>query len=126
MHAPVDWDGASDLIVLVDCYLDTANTSKNFQLRSEWENITVGTDLVPDTDNDVDVETATGAASQYQSFRVSFTIDYDKDSPALVERGDCMCLRLTRIAATADEIAGEVVVCKAILKYKVNSFGSTS
>jgi len=122
---PYRWDGASDLIVYVGGWLDTANDAKNFNLQVSWENWTAG-DIVPTTTNDVPVETATGTAAQYKSFKVAFTIDYDVDSPALIESGDALGFRLRRLAASIDEIAGEFVVEGIALVYKIGSFGGAS
>lgn len=124
---PEDWDGVSDLTVMFHAYLDTADTDKKFQLRLQWENYTSGTDVVPATDNDVDVETnVTGVVAQYQSFDIDFTIDYDIDGGGNeIVAGDCLGLLLRRIAASADEIAGEVVVTEAHLKYIADKLGET-
>ena len=67
--------------------------------------------VVPDTDNDIAVETPTGTAVQYKSFHVAFTLDFDIDGVAnKVLSSDEVHIRLRRIAATANEISGEVVV----------------
>jgi len=106
---PNRYNEASDIRVHVDCYLDTANTDKNFQLQLEWEHFTIG-DLVPNTINTLTVETPTGTAAQYKSFQVLFTLDYDIDGADVVSIDDKLNFRLCRIAASSDEIAGEVVV----------------
>ena len=132
VHIMHDWDEASDLIALIHVYLDTANNAKNFKLQASWENITTGNnitgtpngDLVPATSNDVEVQVATGNASQYQTYEVPFTIDYDIDGGGNeLVRGDCIGLRLRRIAALANEIAGEVVVYMNMIRYQVNNLG---
>ena len=126
VHVMHDWDGVTDLIILIHVYLDTANNTKNFKLRTAWENITTGTnivgtpdgDLAPATSNDVDVQVATGNASQFQTYEVPFTIAY-----AGIAAGDCVGIRRRRIAATGNEIAGEVVVYMSMLRYQVNKWG---
>ncbi len=125
VHIPHDWDEASDFVIKLYCYIDTANDTKNFKLRMQWENVTPGTDTYPATDNDVDVQTATGgSAVQYQSYELDFPIDYDIDTPAVIARGDILGLLLRRIAASANEIAGEVVITDIKLRYKRNLLGS--
>ena len=108
---PYRWDGASDLTAHVYCWLAIAEDTKNFKLQLAWENCTPGTDTVPATVNLVEVETATGAsATQYQSYEVDFAIDYDIDTPAVIAAGDCLGLRLRRIAASANDCSGEIVI----------------
>ncbi len=124
VHIPHDWDETTDFIVKVYGYIDTANDAKNFQLRLQWENVTPGTDVYPATDNDVDVETATGSsASQYQSYEINFTIDYNIDDPANIARGDILGFLLQRIAADSNEITGEFVITDFKMQYKRNRLG---
>ena len=124
VHIPHSWDGATDFVVKVYGYIDTANDTKNFQLRLQWENVTPGTDVYPATDNDVDIETATGgSASQYQSYEINFTIDYNIDDPANIARGDVLGLLLQRIAANSNEITGEFVVTDVKMQYKRSLLG---
>lgn len=106
---PNRYDEASDIRVHIHCYLDTANTDKNFQLQLEWEHWTIG-DLVPNTINPLTVETPTGTAAQFKSFQVDFMIDYDIDGANIILGDDMLNFRLYRIAASSDEIAGEVVI----------------
>jgi len=122
---PRTWIGTSNLAVYVGGWLDTANTDKNFNLQVSWEHWTYG-DTVPATTHDVPVETATGTAAQYKSFKIAFTIDYDVDTPDDLLTGDAIAIRIRRLAASADEIAGEFVVEGAVLVYQVGSFGNTS
>jgi len=122
---PMRWDGASDFTVYVGGWLDTANTDKKFKLQVSWEHWTAG-DVLPVTTHDVEVETDTGTAAQYKSFKIPFTLDYDVNSPDSVEVGDAIAIRIRRIAASSDEISGEFVVEGATLIYKINQFGGTS
>lgn len=108
---PGRYDEASDVSVHMYCWLAGAEDSKNFKLQLSWEHYTPGTDVVPATSNDVEVQTATGAgAAQFQSYEVAFTIDYDIDTPDDLIRDDIIGLRLRRIAADADECANEIVI----------------
>lgn len=120
---PRRWDGVSNPTVVARVYLDTANTSKNFQLRLAWEHNKVG-EVVAATSNDVDTPVETGTASQYKAFDVSFEIDYDIDGAGNeVVPGDQLALRLYRIAAPSNEIAGEVVVMSAYIDYWRGFYG---
>ena len=118
---PMDWDGASDMTLYVGGWIDTANTSKNFKLQASFEHWTAG-DTVPTTTVDVEVETDTGTAAQYKSFKIAFT--YDADGQGVVA-GDAVGFRLRRIAAASDEITGEFVVEGAVLQYKTNKLGGS-
>lgn len=115
-----NWDEGSDMYLYVGGWLDTANTGKKFQLRASYNSWSSG-DVVPATSTDVDVETSTGAASQYQAFKIRFTI------PAgAMARGDALGIRLSRIAASSDEITGEFVVEGMVLVYRCDSLGSST
>lgn len=118
------YNGSSDVTVHIHVYLDTANTSKNFNLEVAWEHYTVGTDTVPATSNSVTTETATGTASQYQSFEVEFTIDYDIDTPDNLTSEDEIALRIRRLAASGNEIAGEIVITQIGCVFQKDKLGT--
>ena len=123
MHVPDRWDNASDILVHVHCYLDTANTNRNFNLQVSWENFTDG-DVIPATSHDLTVETATGTAVQYQSYHISYTVDYDIVPADAVASSDELHLRLRRLAASANETAGEVVITHVGLVFLRDKLGS--
>ena len=118
-----DWEGASDLTVYIGGWLTDANNAKRFNLQVSWESWTSGDD-VPATTHDVEVETLTGDWNAKHSFKIGFTLDFDVDTPDVLVRGDALAIRIRRLAASADEIAGEVVVEGAILYYQRGSFGT--
>lgn len=124
MCVPDRWDGETDILVHVDCYIDTANVNKKFNLQLDWEHFTPVTDIVPATSNTVTDEIDTGAGAQYQSYRAEFTIDYDIDVGDAIVADDNIALRLIRIAATADEIAGEIVIEHVGVIFQRNKVGS--
>ena len=108
---PRVWDGVSNPNFALGAYLDTANTGKNFKLQMSWEHYNPDGDVVSTTSNDVEVETATGTAAQYKSFQVEFPIDYDVDGAGNeLKPYERLCMRLRRIAASENEITGEIVV----------------
>jgi len=116
---PGNWDGTTDFILYVGGWIDTANDDKNFQLRASFENWGDG-NVIPAGSTDVDVETNTGAlGGQYKAFKIAFTLDHTG-----ILEGDALGIRLSRIAATADEIAGEFVVEGMVLIYRANSLGN--
>lgn len=110
-HVPGHYDEASNIMLHIHGWLDTANTDKNFNFLLEWEHISFTADVVPNTDNNVFTETNTGTASQYQTFNLMFPIDYDIDGTDVITDDDCLYFRLRRAAASVDEIAGEFVIC---------------
>ena len=122
------WDAASDPILCIGGYLDTANNAKKFKLQASWASETYGTDIIgTSVAEDVVVETTTGNWAQYQSFIVNFTLNYDVlGAGSEMAVGDCLHIRLRRLAASADEIAGEVVVVGAVVKWRLNKFYSSS
>ena len=110
---PADWDGVGNIDFKIGCWLDTANTDKKFQLRLSIACVDNG-DIVGDTSADYDAETETGTASQYQFFLVTDTFNAVS---AGCSAGDALGIRLRRIAATATEATGEVVVKGIGLSY---------
>ncbi len=121
---PRRWDGASDITVGCIAAIDTTNDNKNFRLELAWENITAG-DVVPTTSNAASTDIATGAsAAQYQTYDVQFTIDYDIDGEGYeIEPNDVLAMRLRRVAATSDEILGEVLVFGFYVQYNRDKIG---
>ncbi|MBA7468134.1 hypothetical protein ES707_03375 [subsurface metagenome] len=107
---PNRYDGASDLFFHLYCWLALPEDAKNFKLELAWEHYTPVIDAVPNTETLVPMQTATGAdAAQYQSYGVTFTIDYDVHvSPITAD--DILALRVRRLAADAAECAGEIVI----------------
>jgi len=122
---PKIWDAASDITVYIGGWLNTANTDKKFNLQVSWQHWTPG-DVVPTTTTDVPVETETGTADQYKSFKIAFTLDYDVNTPNNLAVGDALGIRIRRLDASENEIAGEFVVEGADLVYKINAFGGTT
>jgi len=121
---PPQYSGDADIICVVCGYISLAEDTKKFQLRIAWEHVTAGVDVFPATSNDVDVETDTGAAApQFMSYRIEFTIDYDIDTPDNIAYGDGIQVRLRRIAATGNEIAGDFVVQAVLFKFPTDKLG---
>ena len=116
---PYDWDGTSNPTFYIGGWLDTANTSKNFKLQVSVEHWSSG-DTVPTTSEDIEVETATGTAAQYTSFKIPFV--YDAVSSGIA-RGDAIGIRVRRIDADTNEIAGEFVVEGAAVEFTSNRLG---
>ena len=121
-HVPYRWDGVSDILVHIHCYLDTGNTDKRFNLQLSWESFTDG-DVIPNTSNDLTVETQTGTAPQYQSFHIAYTLDYDIDAGDVLASSDELHLRVRRLAASTDEIAGEVVITHVGVVFRRDKLG---
>ena len=116
---PDNWDG-STMYLYVGGWLDTANDGKNFQLRVSHDHWTHG-DVVPNAVTNVDVETATGTAAQYTTFKIQFAI-----APGDIAVGDALGIKLVRIDASANEIAGEFVVEGMVLVYRMDSLGGVT
>lgn len=120
---PNRYDEESDVIVHIDCWLSQAEDSKNFKLQLSWEHYTPS-EVIPATSTNVEVQTATGAsAAQFQGYQVDFTIDYDVHTPNSLMHDDIMGLRLRRIAATANECAGEIVIAHIGVGFRRDKLG---
>ena len=121
---PDRWDGESDIKAHIVCCLAQAEDTKNFKLELCWEHFTPGVDVIPATCNSVTVQTATGvAAAQYQTYMVDFTIDYDIDVGDLIIPDDQLGIRVRRVAATANEIGGEIIVQHLGVIFQRNKVG---
>lgn len=120
---PGRYDGISDPVAHVDCWLAEAEDTKNFKLQLAWEHYTSG-DVVPATTHDVEVETATGAgAAQYKAYRVPFIIDYDIHVLDNLAGEDILGLRLRRIDASENECAGEIVIAHVGVSFRRDKMG---
>ena len=97
----------------------------NFQLS--WEHQKIG-EVIPVTTNDVEVETtvATDRNAQYDLYKVEFTINYDIDGiGSEIAAEDLLTFRLRRIAASANEVANEIIVAGLNIAFPVNKiFGA--
>jgi len=109
---PDDWSEDTDFDIFIGGWLDTANTGKKFQIRVEYSHWTAG-DTVPNTSSNIDIESETGTAAQYKSFKLQHTVPYSG-----IIAGDVLGFRIYRIAATSDEIAGEFVLQGTMLRYQ--------
>lgn len=120
---PRRWDEASNITFGCMAMLDTANTDKKFKLAIEWQQVTAGDVVGTATVTASHEISVTGAASQYMTYDVSMTIDYDYNTPDVIEANDVLAIRLRRVAASADEITGEVVVYGFYIQYDRDKIG---
>ena len=107
---PQIWNATSDFEIHLDVALDTANTDKNFNMQIEWQYYSSGQDILPATFTTDNVQSATGEASQYQSYEVEFEIPYNANVTDPIAPEDGFGFRVRRIAAGSDEISGEIIV----------------
>ena len=115
---PRTWDGTTDPYIVVTGYIDTANTDKKFKLQVSWTYYNPNTDVAPDTSTDVEIEVDTGTAVQYQAFVLKFTVNYDVNGAGNeMLFHNRMAIRVRRIAASVDEIAGEFVVAPPFVRF---------
>jgi hypothetical protein len=121
---PRRWDQASDITFSTICALDTANASKKFKLRLDWESYGAG-DVLPVTTHTVTTETSIVTASQYTVYKVDFTIDYDIDTPNVIVAGDTLVGKLFRVAASSLEITGEVIILDWWINYWRGFYGGS-
>lgn len=124
IHAPNRWDESSDVYIHVHCYLDTANTDKNFNLELSWAHITDGDVVSDNVSENLTAETATGVAAQYTQYHVDFILDYDVDLADPLIISDELHMRLRRIDATANETAGEIVITHIGVVFRRDKLGA--
>lgn len=72
------------------------------------------------------VETTTATWGQYHTFTAAITLNYDVVAANALAVGDFLQLRVYRIAASGDEIAGEVVVTGVAIRWKMDKLYSSS
>lgn len=117
------WDGASDFIIGCMAIIDTANTNKKFRLQLSWEHYAVDA-IVPNTSNDVNFDKTTGTDSQYQSYPVTWTVDWNIDGAGNeVKVSELLSGRIRRIAADDNEITGEVMLHGFYVQMARNKIG---
>jgi len=106
--------------VHIHCWLTNAQAgpTEAFRLYVEYANFTAGVDVVPLAGEDVIVETLTGVAVAFQSYKVDFPLDMTG-----VDWDDNIGIRLQRIASS-DEIAGEVVIKHIGVMFKCDKLGN--
>ncbi|MFH1485896.1 MAG: hypothetical protein ABIH46_07490 [Chloroflexota bacterium] len=124
---PNRYDGASDIMVHVTCWLAGAEVNKFFNLEVSWEHYTPTEstpEVVPATTTDVPVETATGNVAAFASYRVEFTLDYDVHTPNNVVVDDILGIRLRRIAAAGAEAIGEIVINHVGVVFRRDKLGT--
>ena len=117
---PDDWDGGN-ITGYVGGWLPSANNAKKFNLQFSWECWSPdGNEVVPTAVQDVPVETTTGNWDAYTSFKIPFAISI---SASGCSSGDIFALRIRRLAASEDEITGEIVVEGASIQYTIDKLG---
>jgi len=104
------------------CWITDAQLADTdaFRTELEYENITVGTDIVPVTGDAVIIEVLTGVAVANQSYSVHFPLDMTG-----VETDDNIGIVIDRIASS-DEIAGEVVIQHIGVMFKCDKLGEAT
>lgn len=116
------WDGASDITIsLLVCLASAETAGEDFAFQLSWESVPIGTALTNSTTN-VTVQTELVDASQYATYRLDFTIDWDVNVHDIAASDHFAC-RIRRVAATGggvDEVDGEVIVLDCIITYTVN------
>lgn len=101
---PVWWDGGSDFIVHVFCYIEVANPSRQFALEVGWA-VYEPTGIVPSGYVQSIVEKETGDGAWRQSYELRMALPGNE-----VSVGDHMNLRIRRVETGTDDIEGDIVV----------------
>jgi len=121
-NTPGRWDGASDVTFHVLVALSEAeDVDDDFRLQLSWEHADIG-EPIENTTHDVEVETnlVAGRVAAYDTYQVDFTLDYDVDTPDILQSHDLIAMRLRRIAAVGTEINGEVIVLDYHIEFIVD------
>lgn len=122
MCVPNRWDGASDIYGHIYCWLSQIEDANNFKLQLTWEHYTPGTDVVPDAETNVEIQTTTAAAAPaFQSYKIEFQFTYGD-----LVADDIIGLRLRRIAADAPDCDGEIVINHYGVIFRRDKLGVTT
>lgn len=125
-RVPYRWDEASDIRVKIRIVLAGGeDIGDKFKFQLSWEHAPCAV-ILPDTANDVEVETTilTGRNNAYDKYCVTFILDYDIDGVGNeIKAPELLGMRLRRIAASALEVSNEIIVLDWIVEYQRDKFG---
>lgn len=119
-NVPGRWDGASDISFHVLVALELAETAdETFKFQFSWNQVGT-TDIVPIVSHDVTDEITVIDGTQYATYMLEFTIDYDADAGDVIVSHDDLSARLRRVASGGDEVDGEIIVLDWHTHYTVD------
>ena len=119
-NVPGRWDGASDITFHVLVALALAESAdETFKFQLSWNQVGE-TDVVPATTHDVTDEIIVVDGTQYATYMLEFTIDYNVDAGDAIVIHDDLAARLRRVASTGDEVDGEIIVLDWHTHYQVD------
>lgn len=123
LHFPGRWDGASNITYYLLVCISAAETlGDDFRIQVSWNHVDGSTGVIDATavqDLTADGDCAADHNAQYSIFTLSFSIDWDIDTPDIIV-GDTLAGRVRRIASGGVEIAGEVIVLDHWLTFTVD------
>jgi len=123
-EVPGRWDGVSNIILHVTVALaGTEDIGDGFNLQFSWEHDGSAGNVVPDTSNDVPIETTvlTARNAAYDVYEIEFDIDYDIDGEGNeITAGELLGGRLRRLASTGTEIDNAIIVLSFDVHYQVD------
>ena len=119
-NVPGRWDGASDITFHVTVALALAeDIGDKFQFQLSWNQVGAP-DIIPVTTHDIPVEITVVDNTQYATYDLEFTIDYNVDVGDPIVAHDDLSARLRRIAASSLECTGEIIVIDWHTHYTVD------
>lgn len=119
-NVPGRWDGASNIMFHTLVALAAAETTdETFKFQLSWNQVGE-TDVVSATTHDVTHEITVVDGTQYATYMLEFTIDYNIDAGDAIVAHDDLCARLRRIASAGDEVDGEIIVLDWYTHYVVD------
>ena len=119
-NVPGRWDGASDITFHVLVALALAETpGETFKFQLSW-NQAGETDVVPVAVHDTTDEITVVDGTQFATYLLEFTINYDEDVGDPIISHDVLAARLRRVASSGDEVDGEIIVLDWHTAYQVD------
>ena len=128
-RVPVRWDGESDIHVhMIVALSDAEDVGDNFRFQLSWQHCGchLPNPTVRATTFDVEMEQAVlvGRSAQYSVYLMHFLIDYDiEGAGSEIHSQELLAFRIRRIAATAPQVANEILVFDTVTVYRRDKLG---
>lgn len=123
---PREWDGITNPVVHLHCYVVNGNNlNKRFKLNIYWAAYSPrDNEKVPAVTTTMSQEITCSSVDWYITYLPEFEIDYDINGAGNEAKiCDQLDLKIRRVAASQDEIAGEVVITHIGIRWLRDKLG---
>ena len=127
LNVPDRWDGESDVVIDIQAALSNDETVNDaFNLQLVWQHSKAGFGLTSKILSNVvipitkETNIPIGRNPQYNTYMIQYALNWDENTPNVMESHDLLAMRLRRIAAVGTEITKEIIVLDAHCHFTVN------